>query len=421
MEKGKDQSKEEKYGLYLNIKIYSINKNGIYDHRPNNSHEKETFNIFIPESGFLVKDKDDKIKCYAQQKDMSQDEIILFYIRIRKNKCFLEKEYQNDNWTLNDLFSGKIKLDVNEKNISILDEFVWRVLNIDNPNDDYYLKENDILKFGYIKYFVREIHIENKKKEEDKQKQIFNLITTCSEYKICNEQCEYKCNEKGNEHANCNKEYRLCKCEKYQHIDIMRKWLDNRVIKQDNNKKTVKNYEFRIFHCIERTEKDPDCDGKKCEYCNCKYCNTYYPLYIKIPNQEEIIEFYPIKKPEKSDYLILESFNYLSLNNGTTEKNIHIAELTEEDINIGRVNTNDITNDIIINDDYISREQATIKYNKEEGKLILKNRSKKSGTLILVKDNKIEVKDEKGVRLQINNIFIEAKLMKEKDFLKNTK
>ncbi len=408
-------SKEEKYGVYLNITIDNNNDNDFSD---SSSSEIDYFIKFITQKTYIVKDKYNKIKEYERQGDIGVEEKILFYIRIRNNKCFLEKEYLNYNWTLTDLFSGKIKLDVNEKNISILDEFFWKVLNSDNPNDDYYLRENDILKFGYIKYFVREIHIENKK-NEDKQKQIFNLITTCSEYKICNEQCEYKCNEKGNEHANCNKEYRLCKCEKYQHIDIMKKWLGDRVIKLDNNKKTVKNYEFRIFHCIERTEKDPDCDGKKCKYCNCKYCNTYYPLYIKIPNQEEIIEFYPIKKPEKSDYLILESFDYLSLNNGTTEKNIHIAELTEEDINIGRVNTNDITNDIIINDDYISREQATIKYNKEEGKLILKNRSKQSSTLILVQDNKIEIKDEKGVRLQINNIFIEAKLMKEKDFYKN--
>ena len=300
-------SKEEKYGVCLNITIYNNNDNDFSD---SSSSETDNFNKFITKNTFIVKDKYNKIKEYKMFRDIrvEKGEKFLFYIRIRNNKCFLEKEYLNYNWTLTDLFSGKIKLDVNEKNISILDEFFWKVLNSDNPNDDYYLRENDILKFGYIKYFVREIHIENKK-NEDKQKRIFNLIPECSDYKICNEQCQYKCKEHGNEHVNCNKEYRLCKCEKYQHIDEMKKWLDERVIKIDNNKKTVSNYDFKIFHCKERIEKDPNCVGENCKYkycnykyCNCKYCNTYYPLYIIIPIKKEIIEFYHIKKPQKSDY-----------------------------------------------------------------------------------------------------------------------
>ena len=61
----------------------------------------------------------------------------------------------------------------------------------------------------------------------------------------------------------CNKEiYRLCKCKKYQHYDTMKKWLEDRVIIRENDKKTVTNYTFKIFHCKERIEEDPNCNGK---------------------------------------------------------------------------------------------------------------------------------------------------------------
>ena len=419
-----ENSEKEKQteGLYLNIKINRNNKNGIYNY---NSKDTKNLNTFIPGRGFLVKDENNEIKLYEHQKNITQNEIILFFIRIRKDKVILEKEgtiYSNDKWTLKDIFKGKEPLlDVNDINIRTLNEYIWIIINsdtIDNDdceNDDYCLIENEIIKFGNIKYYVREIHIENKNNEE-KRKPIFKLIPVCKEYKKCNEQCNEKCNEKCIEHCNCGKErYLLCECKnKYQHYDEMNKWLNDRVIIRENKKKTVTNYTFKILQCKELYEKDNNCNGRECKYCNCKYDNTYYPIRFRLPDKKDIIDFYPIKKPENSDYLILESFEYINLDNGTSEKNIHIIKLNEEeDINIGRGRNNDV----IIDDKSVSKDHATIRYHKEEGKLILKNKSEKSGTLILCKDTKVEVKKE-AVYLQINNVYIEAKVMKENDFLK---
>jgi hypothetical protein len=324
---------------------------------------------------------------------------------------------------LKDIFKSKEPvLDVNDINLRALNEYIWKIINLDVlendddcENDDYYLVENDIIKFGNIKYFVREIHIEGENNWE-KRKQIFKLIPECKDYKKCNEQCNDKCDEKCNVHCNCNKErYRLCECKnKYLHYDEMNKWLDNRVIIRENNKKTVTNYTFKIYHCKELYEKDNNCSGKECKYCNCKYDNTYYPIRCKLPNKEDIIDFYPIKKPENSDYLVLESFEFLNLDNGTSERNIHVIKLNEEeDINIGRGRNNDV----IIDDESISENHAVIRYYNGEKKLVLKNRSETSGTLVLYKDTKVEVK-EKAVYLQINNVYIEAKVMKGEDFFK---
>ena len=325
--------------------------------------------------------------------------------------------------TLKEIFKGKEPvLDVNDINIRALNEYIWKIINSDTldndcENDDYYLRENDIIKFGNIKYYVREIHIENNCNcNEEKRKQIFKLIPVCKDLKQCNEKGNEKGNEKVNEYCNCGKErYRLCECKnKYQHYEEMNKWLKDRVIIRENNKKTVTNYTFKILHCKELYEKDNNCSGKECKYCNCKYDNTYYPIRCKLPNKEDIIDFYPIKKPENSDYLVLESFEFLNLDKGTIEKNIHVIKLNEEeDINIGRGRNNDV----IIDDESISENHAVIRYYNGEKKLVLKNRSETSGTLVLYKDTKVEVK-EKAVYLQINNVYIEAKVMKGEDFFK---
>ena len=79
---------------------------------------------------------------------------------------------------------------------------------------------------------------------------------------------------------------------------------------------------------------------------------------------------------------------------------------------IGRDNENDL----IENESSISRKQAIIKYNKENGNIILENRSTKYGTLVLVK-NPIQIL-EKKIQLQVGRTIIEANLMKMEEFEK---
>ena len=85
-------------------------------------------------------------------------------------------------------------------------------------------------------------------------------------------------------------------------------------------------------------------------------------------------------------------------------KSIHIINLENEYITIGRENDKDI----IEKDISISRFHAVLKYNKINGKICLQNKSKKFGTLVLVK-NPIKVLD-KTIDLQVGRTYIEAKL-----------
>ena len=108
--------------------------------------------------------------------------------------------------------------------------------------------------------------------------------------------------------------------------------------------------------------------------------------------------------PSELDYIILESLDYIKDNSNL--KIVHIVKLNGDDISIGRYETNDI----IDTDISVSRNQATMTYNKDNGKLILENLSEKFGTLVLVKGN-IKMK-EKKIHLQVGKSYITAKVGK---------
>ena len=85
--------------------------------------------------------------------------------------------------------------------------------------------------------------------------------------------------------------------------------------------------------------------------------------------------------PSELDYIILESLDYIKGNKNL--KRINIILLINDEITIGR---NDM-NDMIDPDISVSRNHAILKYNRENGTLIIKNLSQKYGTLVLIKDN----------------------------------
>jgi pSer/pThr/pTyr-binding forkhead associated (FHA) protein len=95
-------------------------------------------------------------------------------------------------------------------------------------------------------------------------------------------------------------------------------------------------------------------------------------------------------------------------------KLIYVIKLTEDNLNIGRIMNG---NDIIIRDPSISKIHAEIKYDKERRKILIKNKSNKFGTSILIK-NPLIIKNKK-ILLQNGSTLIEAKLMKVGDFEKN--
>ena len=129
--------------------------------------------------------------------------------------------------------------------------------------------------------------------------------------------------------------------------------------------------------------------------------------------QKEYIEFYEIKKPEKCDYLILESLPHQdkTSNSPKIEKDIHVIKLIEgKDINLG----SDTNNDVVIHDVSVCKMHSVIKYDKNKGKLLLKNKSKRAGTLVLIKDKFVDL-SEKEIYLQVDKTFFSARLIKIKE------
>ena len=118
--------------------------------------------------------------------------------------------------------------------------------------------------------------------------------------------------------------------------------------------------------------------------------------------------------------MILESLEYCdrNKNSGKIIKAIHVIDLTNEgEINIGKKPSK---NDIIIDDFSVCPEHAVIIY--KDGKLLLKNKSLKSGTLVLNKKSTLKLSEkEKEMYLQVDKTFIEAKIMEEKEFLDTKK
>lgn len=382
-----NKNEDDIVGVWLNLKIDLRNTDGIFD----KSSKIKCFNVFIiMKSCFIARTENNKIKCYDQQSFVSHGENILFKINYSGVKASI------NNPTLN------INMEQSEENINLINNNIWYVVNSEdkngvNENDDYYLSENDIIKFGKVKYIVKEIHFENKSFNNDNNVKIFNTNYICKEHKEC-EYCK-------------GLMVRLCDCKEFEHFQCIKDWINNRILPGKENK-LVKSYYFSIFQCKEYIYKK--CKEEKCEKKGCcKRCYTYYPLRFKLnENDNSFKDFYEIKIPEKCDYLILESLTHQdkTSNSPKIEKDIHVIKLTEENITLGR----DKTNHAILPDSSICKEHSVIKYIKDKGKLLLKNKSKKTGTLVLIKETTIDL-SEKEKYFQKDKTFISARLIKKKE------
>lgn len=131
---------------------------------------------------------------------------------------------------------------------------------------------------------------------------------------------------------------------------------------------------------------------------------------FKLYNRLEIFDLIDIVRPENSDYIILESLNQMKEN--CNIKSIHVIQLTNDTITIGRGHESDVR----INDISVSRTHALLKYNSSTGQLLLKDLKSKFGTLILIKEP-VLIK-EKKIHLQIGRTYIEASLMPMGEFEK---
>lgn len=390
---------DEKLGLFLEFKTYQRNDLNLYDY---SSKDIKVINTIIESGTFIVRKKSDIIR-KDRQSDIYQKmgEDLLF--RIRSNKI--------DQFTLeNPIPMNNIAF--TEYNVNNLNNKIWYVLNSNNPNDiikngDYNLCENDIIKMGNIKLIARKINIKPKEDEGNKAKldniyniskydinslnkgfgSIFNFLPSQNKYFIDenNENVCYICQKR-----KCSKENPIigfCECN-YVHYECLKKKFKEKEIIHD--RKNVKNYLFNA--------------------CNCKKCNFVYPLRFKIDELGKSFQLDDIDEPKVGDYIILESIEYKTYFNYI--KSVHVVQLDREITTLGR----SMSNNIIIRDPSISKFHAELKYDLENKKITIINKSKKFRTSILVK--KPLVINDKEIQIQIGRTLIEAKIMKIGQFEK---
>ena len=420
---------EKEYGIYLNCKTLKDGKNIFFDYT---SDEINEVNYFLEDLSYITESKSKNItECKKQSKNIDNDkELMLLRLVIKKkdqknNLIF----YPSIKFNLKPPYDINLFTKKKDNSLLVWEKCLWYVINskdseisknkyTEKKNDEYYLKENDILKIGSYKYIVSKIYI--KDKILSKREKIINSEPYCEGIS----KCEF-----------CGKAIiKLCNCPQYYHIDeIKGKIKDNCEIR---NKKNVKNYYFKLLYC-EENNKDIETSSK---YYSLKYkCKAKDLENIELENinieendGDIILNFFDFDIPKNKDYMILESIEEKKddSNDDSNEdskiarKSVHIIELNDNEIKIGRRDYNDI---ILLYDNSVSKEHAIIKYDKETGNINIKNLGK-YGTLAFIFPDKKDNNDnytfhftEKPIYFQINKTFFEACTMTKNDYIKNKK
>ena len=295
-----------------------------------------------------------------------------------------------------------------EEEIKNLRKKLWYLVNSgedkdeDKINEDYILNENDIIKLGdCIFEVVKKKIIKNYKNNFNNKDKLYNIINLNNNFgpvfNICidkeekseqNNQSNINNNENNKNNSNIKEDnlkdsninknpiIKLCDC--YNHFECIKsRLLSELEIEQKLKKEKVISFNIDEFKC--------------------NVCGKNIPL--RFEKSGKIYNFLEFKD---LNYIVLEYLGKIigkSSNENNGDKNnkdkelkkVYIIKLGNELIRIGR-NTKDIsTNDINIPDMSISRNHAVLKFNKENGTLLLENRNKKNientSTFVLIKDN----------------------------------
>ena len=319
------------------------------------------------------------------------------------------------------------QLEKNDDYVKNLDNKFWFVIKSNKHRsgqnyEDYILQENDIIKLGLTKYEVIKIKINkydanimnsrnnnyNINEINRKAGPLFKIDIKREQFKMPQEflrnkylkSIEYSdgYEEENNEDEMCwicfdsclatkdNPKINLCKCtNKFVHYLCLKEYLRTKIIIHENNKHTVFTYICKKF--------------------NCDVCLAPYPTRFKIKELNKIFYLIDLNLPEEFDYMILESLDYIKDRDNI--KKIHVIQLLDDEIYIGRNSRNDIIEDNLT----VSRNHAVLRYNKYRCEVILENKSQTYGTLVLVKGN-IKMKNEE-INLQIGNSLISARIKNE--------
>ena len=400
----------ENFVLSLSTKTWVRDSHGLFDYE---SYQTKNLNAILAESIYITRKKHDIRAINNINLLKEREEEFLFNVR-NDNK----DEYKLEN-------KVPIRVQPTEQNINELSNKIWYILKNDpnksnnsqqtitNTNDDYYLCKNDIIKLGRVKYSLNEINIPSRQNNIERTKPIddiklydidglnkdtepvFDFIFQAKDSNDFKDipdderMCKI-CYSDENDREN-NPLVHLCNCNgglRFSHFDCIKRWMETKLVIKENEKKTVKSYSIRSF--------------------NCEICKTPYPFRFKLEGIEKPFELIDLQRPIDCDYIVLESLNQMKEN--CNIKSFHVIQLTGDELIIGRGHDSDIR----INDISVSRSHAKLKYNIEDGTLLLRDLKSKFGTLILIK-RPLLIK-EKKIHLQIGRTYIEGWLMGMDEF-----
>ena len=395
--------------LYLETRTFKNEFNNLFDYESTNTKDKD---IVLNTTSYITRNNqyinsNNNLPC-------NNKEEFLFKVNHDNNNFIIENDIKNN-------------IIPTEQNIRDLNNKIWYVLKrdpnqsrqiIDNNNEDYYLCINDIIKVGRSKLLVSEINIPKRQnnidielnEEEDDDANIYGidnlnrynepvlecspLVKDASEFNdIPNEEKICKVCYLGDYDRFNNPLINMCDCNggiKFTHFLCIKKWMKTKIIVRENSKKTVKSYYLQNF--------------------NCEICKAPYHNKFKIKDLDKTFELIDIEKPNEENYLVLESLNQVK--NNSNNKSIHVAKLTGDDLILGR----NSQSDIFVREISVSRNHSLIKYNSNDGKILIRDYKSKFGTLVLVK-RPLVIKDQK-ICLQIGCSYIAAHTKNTKKFHK---
>lgn len=440
----------------LIIRTFLDSTNGIFYYKTNGNIKLKIDKLKITnENVYIIRDGNNNYKKINNLKNLPSDDNFNIIFKIRKS-------LKNNN--IYEIINPIIRVSEVNKDENFVDNLnnaMWLPVksNINNEGEfeeGYILNGHDIIKLGRLKFEVIKIHI-NKNNENNKRnknykynisnlnfnsKPIFNIDIQIDQYIVIDkeandndekEEYENKKNKKekdeeseyhetinynsnkstnfeGNSIGNKSKKRRyvitndfetytcficlkdestiknplvkICKCKNFVHYECLKEFLRTKLIIQENPKGNV----FTYF----------------CSKFNCDICLCPYPLRFRIPEFNKVYELIDINEPEEFNYLVLESLDYIKEKKNI--KKVHFIKLTDEVIKIGRSHTNDIKDDDIS----ISRSHCELKFDKDNGNVILENKSEKFGTLVLIRNN-IKM-NENEIKFQVGRSLISAKL-----------
>jgi len=385
--------------------------------------ERSPMNISVDYlSYFIIKTDNSLKKINIKEEELDPNSEFLFGIR----KISKDNSYK----IINSLKISN-QTEKTKEEIKNLRKKLWYLVNSgkdeDKINEDYILNENDIIRLGDCFFEVIRKKVEKKDNSSNNKDQLYDISGLNNKFgpvfkfdkdkgekaeqnnqmnqsnqSIINNKNNLTYKEDNVEDSNINENPIIKLCDCYNHFNCIKKQLFSKLgIEQKLKKEKVVSFNLDEFKC--------------------NVCGKKLPLRF-----EKSGKIYNFLEFEIMDYIILEYLGKIFVQNSNENtgekkneneeiKKVYIIKLENGILKIGR-NVKNIINDINIPDMTISRNHAVLKFNKENGNLILENRNVKNivrtSTFVLIKDNFILKRNK--IKLLTGKCYITINL-KDKD------